>query len=115
MTEKQKKNIATVPQQVLKQLRLVSPNSSKNLLASLAIDLHDLFVVAERHQNQIKELLRLKLPRDKGKFEKLLGRLEVNLLFESNWHLKSLKRRLPRLWDDMSAGERTKKVRQGRH
>jgi hypothetical protein len=49
----------------------------------------------------MKELLRLKFPRDKLKLEKLLGRLEANLLFENNWHLKSLRRRLPQLWKSL--------------
>jgi len=73
MTRKRTKNTPSLPQQILKQLRSVSPKSSKGLLASFAIDLHDLFIVAKMHQSQIRELLRMKFPRDQQKFEKLLG------------------------------------------
>ena len=96
-TSRAKKNIRLV-QEIKKQLEAASPTSAKRLLASFSTDLGDLYFVAEAHQNQMKELLRLKFPRDKQKLEKLLGRLEANLLFENNWHLKSLRRSLPQLW-----------------
>lgn len=56
--------------------------------------------VGERHKKHIEALLRMEFPRDRTKFEKLLGKLEVDLLFENQWHLDSLKRGLPRLVRD---------------
>jgi hypothetical protein len=88
-------------QQIRKELESASPTSSKGLLASLSIDLGDLFFVAQIHQHQMKELLRMKFPRDKRKLKKLLGRLEANLLFENSWHLRSLRHRLPQFWKNL--------------
>jgi len=96
-TSRAKKHIGLV-QAIKKQLEAASPTSAKGLLATLSIDLGDLYFVADTHQQQMKELFRMKFPRDKRKLKKLLGQLEANLLFENNWHLKSLKRRLPQFW-----------------
>ena len=113
MNQKRKKKSVNLIQQILEQLRSASPESSKALTGSIAADLDGLFDFAETHQNQIDELLRMKLPRDKRKFEKLLGHLEANI-FHSNWHLKSLKLLLPRLWKDQTSQGHAGKARRMR-
>ena len=40
---------------------------------------------------------KLKLPQETSKLRELLVDIEVNLLTENDWHLRSLKKRLPRL------------------
>src|SRR5947209_6842614 len=84
----------------MKQLQAGSPKSKSRLVGNLAIDLDDLVEVGDRHKAAITALLTLSLPKDQKKFLHLLANFETDLLFEADFHLKSLKRLLPRLVRD---------------
>ena len=89
----------------MKHLQAGSPKSKARLLGNLAIDLGDLVEVGEKHAIAIKTLLTLSFPKDQEKFLHLLAQFEMNLLFEADFHLKSLKRLLPRfVRDSYSSG-----------
>ena len=85
---------------IMKQLQAGSPKSKSRLVGDLAIDLGDLVEVGDRHKAAIKTLLTSSFPRDHEKFLHLLAMFEVDLLFEADFHLNSLKRLLPRLVRD---------------
>jgi hypothetical protein len=82
---------------IRKQLERASPRASKRLTENFAIDLCDLVYVARMHQAHVNQLLKMRFPKDRTKFRKLLANIEVNLLFENQWHLTSIKRLLPRV------------------
>jgi hypothetical protein len=85
---------------IRKQLERASPHSSKQLTENFAIDLCDLVRVARWHRAHVNQLLKMRFPKDRRKFCKLLANIEVDLLFENQWHLTSMKRLLPRLVRD---------------
>ncbi len=85
---------------IYRQLRKASPRSSRQTTGDLAVDLGDLIFVGRKHQNDVKQLLKMTFPRDRTKFRKLLAQFEVNLLFENQWHLTDIKGLLPRLVRD---------------
>jgi hypothetical protein len=94
---------------IRKQLERASPHSSKQLTEYLAIDLSDLVEAARTHRRHVSHFLKMKFPRDRRKFRKLLAEFEVNLLFHSQWHLADIKRLLPRLVRD-SYGAASRRV-----
>lgn len=85
---------------IREQLERASPRSSKGTVAELAIDIGDLASVGKTHWEHVSQLLKMTFPTDRVAFRKLLAKFEVNLLFENQWHLSSLKRLLPRLVKD---------------
>jgi hypothetical protein len=87
-------------ERIRKQLECAVPHSSKRLTESFAIDLSDLVEVARMHQAHISQFLKMKFPRDRSKFRKILAEFEVNILFHNQWHLADVKRLLPRLVRD---------------
>jgi len=91
------------------QLKRASPHSSERLLADLAVDISDLVRVARMHQSHVKTLLGMKFPRDREKFCNVLALFDVNLLFENQFHVASMKRRLPRLVRDVCNTPKNKK------
>jgi hypothetical protein len=97
--------------EIYSQLRKASPGSSGRTTGGLAVDIGDLLSVGRNHQDHVKQLLEMKFPQDRERFLKLLAGFEVNLLFENQWHLSSLKRLLPRLVRDAyrSSSKRTPK------
>ena len=104
--------------EIYTQLRKASPGSSGQTAGKLAVDIGDLLSVGRNHRDHVMQLLQMKFPQDRERFLKLLARFEVNLLFENQWHLSSLKRLLPRLVRDAyrSSSKRTpKKSRSRRH
>ncbi len=82
------------------QLRKASPHSSGQMTGELAVDIGDLVFVGRNHQNHVNKLLKMRFPRDRERFLKLLAQFDVNLLFENQWHLTDMKRLLPRLVRD---------------
>jgi hypothetical protein len=86
--------------EIQKQLERASPQTPKEAVGELAVDIGDLASVGRAHRGHIAELLRMSFPKDRPAFCKLLAQFEVNLLFENQWHLSSLKRLLPRLVKD---------------
>ena len=65
--------------------------------SSVAVDLADIAAIGQRHNDRIQELLHLDFPRDLKKADSLIARFEVDLLWENQRHLRSLKRELPKL------------------
>ena len=102
-------------QKIMKQIQKASPKSSRALATDLAIDLGDLASVAQKHLAHVRELLRMTIPRDREKFQTLLAQFDVNLLFEGQWHLKDLKRLLPRIIRDVHAASEEGKKRNRRY
>jgi hypothetical protein len=98
-------------QQLCTVLHKASPRSRKNLIASLAVDLGDIWAIGERFRAYLKQVQRMSFPRDGDKFGKLLARLEGDLLWETQYHLTSLERDLPKLHKDMKGGSNTRKGR----
>lgn len=82
---------------IYSQLRKGSPLSSGEITGQLAVDIGDLIYVGRNHQKHVKQLLKMRFPKDGEKFLRLLAQFDVNLLFESQHHLASMKRLLPRL------------------
>lgn len=95
------RHATSLARRLLAQLQAASPKSSPALVSEIAIDLGDLVSVAQNHTSDVRRLLKMTFPKDQGEFQELLARLEVNLLFECEWHLKSLKRSLPKLVHDV--------------
>ena len=87
-------------------LSAISPKSKTKVTSGLAVDLADLEHVGKRHRRVIRTLCRLRLPRDKKQVERALAQIEVNLLFEAQYHLSSIKRLLPIFIADMSKSTR---------
>ena len=87
-------------EKIQKQLEKASPHSAKQTIGNLAIDIGDLTSVGKAHSDHVDQLLAMSFPRDLAAFRKLLAQFEVNLLFENQWHLSSLKRLLPQLVKD---------------
>ena len=87
-------------------LSTISPTSKKSVTSGLALDLTDLEAVGIRQKKLVKTLRNLRLPRDKKKFEWALTRIEGDLLFETQYHLSSIKKLLPILLADMSKSGR---------
>lgn len=67
------------------------------MVSSVAVDLADIAAIGEKHRGRLRDLLRLHFPQDLDKLEDLLVGFDVDLLWENQWHLRSLKRKLPRL------------------
>jgi hypothetical protein len=73
------------------------PNLPKDVVSALAVDLADISEIGERHKEYLRQLLEMRFPEDLGKAETLLVHwIEVELLFHNQFHLKSLKRQLPK-------------------
>jgi len=90
---------------------------SIEILSEVAIDLADIATIGEKHKRRLKELLHLQLPQDLEKLDDLLAGFEVDLLWENEWHLKSLKRGLPKLVRNLNqhlAGARKRAKSQNR-
>lgn len=94
------------------QLQRACPNCSQRITAGIAVDLADIQFVGERLRKNIRELLRLSFPRDKDRLYKTLAReIEVDLLFENNYHLRSLKKLLPEFWSTLDSRSRMNSAR----
>jgi len=96
-----KRNVG-LASRLFKRLKRWSPNSSDRLIAGVAVDLADIWMIGEGHKKQLKEILRLRFPKDRERMLSLLARLEVNLLFENQGHLTSLRELLPKLAKEVS-------------
>lgn len=80
-----------------RRLLELAPTCPVRVASDIAIDLADLSYVATKHREHVKSLL---LPRGhftKAGVGKLLAQIDVNLLWEANYHIKSLRRNLPLL------------------
>jgi hypothetical protein len=88
---------------IRRMLHDACPRCPKQLASSIAIDLADICAIGEKHRKHVKELLSLSLPKGNDRLGTILARIEVNLLFENDYHLRSLKKVLPRLWKKLEA------------
>ncbi len=68
-----------------------------DVVGCVAVDLADIAQIGDNHRVRLKKLLNMKFPRDLEKLEGLLIEFEVDLLVHNQWHLNSLKRRLPKV------------------
>ncbi|MGB2677759.1 MAG: hypothetical protein WAN12_11815 [Candidatus Acidiferrum sp.] len=101
-------------QRIQKQLEKASPRSAKRTIGELAVDIGDLISVGRAHWDHVNQLLKMSFPKDRTAFRKLLAQFDVNLLFENQWHLSSLKRLLPRLVRDAYRSSNESKIRRAR-
>lgn len=97
---------------IRKLLQRACPGCPEQLASGMAIDLTDILFIGERHKKHVQELLRFSFPRDKARFSTLLARdVEVDLLFENEYHLRSLKKLLPRFWKTLDSGSRKNRAK----
>lgn len=83
---------------LFRQLRESCPSLSERTAGAVATDLADIRDIAQCHEYFIREFLKLQFPKDARRLEGLLIRwIDVELLFHCQWHLKSLRRRLPKV------------------
>jgi hypothetical protein len=75
-------------------LQAAAPRCHPDVVSAIAVDLADLARVAAKHQQHVRKLLTSK--RRSG-LERVLAQIDVNLLFEANYHVKSLRKNLPKL------------------
>lgn len=66
-------------------------------LSSVAVDVADIVAIGERLRSKLRDLLKLRFPRDLEKLENLIVEFKIDLLWENQWHLNSLKQELPKL------------------
>lgn len=93
---KLKKHVALAGK-LRRRLLELAPTCPVRVASDIAIDLADLSYVATKHSEHVKSLL---LPRGhftKAGVGKLLAQIDVNLLWEANYHIKSLRKNLPLL------------------
>ena len=70
---------------------------SKEIASSIAVDFADIATIGQKHRALLDQLLRLRFPRNLEQLEDLLISAQVDLLWENDWHLKSLKRNIPKM------------------
>jgi hypothetical protein len=63
-----------------KVLAAASPKSKADLISGIAVDLADFWEIAVEHQRRIKQLTKLRYPRDRQQFIALLYEFEIRLL-----------------------------------
>jgi len=97
---------ATCIREKLTEASLVSEDTA----SSIAVDFADIAAIGERHRALIDQLLRLRFPRDLRKLESLLIKAQVDLLWENDWHLKSLKHQLPKILRSLNKRLRSRKA-----
>jgi hypothetical protein len=82
------------------ELRLLfqelAPKCPVKVASAIAVDLADLSDVASEHKKHVRQFLRLAQSARKERVGTLLAEIDVNLLFHADWHLKSLKKNLPK-------------------
>jgi hypothetical protein len=83
---------------------------SEGIASNIAVDFADIASVGERHRSLLAHLQRLRLPNDLNKLEDLLISAQINLLCENDWHLKSLKKNLPKLLRSLNRRLRQQKT-----
>ena len=91
-----KKHVA-LADKLRRRLLELAPSCPARVASAIAVDLADLSYVATKHSEHLKSLL---LPRGhftKAGIGKLMAQIDVNLLWEANYHIKSLRRNLPLL------------------
>ncbi|HXG20691.1 MAG TPA: hypothetical protein VNN62_16650 [Methylomirabilota bacterium] len=87
-------------------LRKICRGVPQSVISSIAVDLADLYTIGITHRRNLRRLVKLRGPQDSDELLDLLVKFDVSLLFEAQYHLRSLKRLLPRLEKSL-----TKKVR----
>lgn len=100
-------------ERILYQIKAASPRLSRETVGTFTADLNDLNDVARRHKKYVQRFLRLKLPRDKRRLEKLLAQIEVNAT-EGLWHSRSMVRNMPKLWNAISPNESSNATRKAK-
>jgi hypothetical protein len=79
------------------------PNLPQHVVSALAVDLADVSEIGIRHDKYLQQLLKMRFPEDLDKAETLLIHwIDVELLFHNQYHLKSLKRQLPKALREIS-------------
>ena len=85
-----------------KVLMAASPESSKNLISGIAVDLADFWEIGDEHRRRIKQLLSMQFPKDKKRFEDMLYDFEIRLVIHAEWHAKHLKKFLAAFKKDLT-------------
>ncbi len=102
----------TLARKLYHVLSLASPRSSQTLISNMAVDLADIWKIGESHRRDVKKLMRMRFPRDREQLRTLLIKdIDLNLLFENQYHLTSLKKCLPKLLKDMNESKHRSKKR----
>ena len=83
-----------------------SPESSKNLINGIAVDLADFCEIGDEHRRRIKQLLSMQFPKDKKRFEHMLYDFEIRLVLHAEWHAKHLKKFLAAFRKDLTIKRR---------
>ena|SRR5260221_7438883 len=81
-----------------------------DIASNIAVDFADIAAIGEKHRALIVQLLHLRFPRDLRKLESLLIKAQVDLLWENDWHLKSLKHQLPKILRSLNKRLRSRKA-----
>ncbi len=84
-----------------KVLAAASPKSTRYLISGIAVDLADFWEIAIEHERRVKELSRMRFPRDRKRFVEMLYEFEIRLVMHADWHARYLKRRLTKLKRDL--------------
>src|SRR5579859_1321423 len=84
-----------------KALSAASPNSKGDLISGIAVDLADFWEIAGEHQQRVRELAKMRFPKDQERFIDMLYEFEIRLLMHAQWHVKRLKPRLTRIKRDL--------------
>jgi hypothetical protein len=82
-------------------LGAASPQSTVNLIGGIAVDLADFWGIGEEHKLRVKELLEMRFPKDRKRFEDMLYEFEIGLVMHAEWHAKHLRRRLEKMKKDL--------------
>jgi hypothetical protein len=78
-------------------LQAVAPSCPVEVASAVAVDLADLESVGSKHRRHVNKIVKLAGPRTNSQLADVLVEVEVNLLFEAQFHLSSLKTNLPNL------------------
>jgi len=93
-------------------LSSASPTSSKRLIDAIAIDLGDLWAAGREHGSFLDGILRMNPVRNRERIASCLISGTTAITSEMDWHLRSLKRCVPKLLNDLDSGSR-RRVRPG--
>lgn len=92
-----KQNVA-LAMKINKRLHLLFPELSPETISASAIDLADIWKIGKSHDYYLQQFFKTSVTKNPDKFESLLITwIEVELLYHCQWHLRSLKRNLPKL------------------
>ncbi len=113
------------PDPIIRQCRLLAsklrrkltaalPRSSPDLVSQVSVDLADFWEIGEQLRHAIRKILAMRFPRDTKRLERVLTRLYyTDLLAHLPYHVSSLKRRVPKVLDEIEKHSGHKKGKAG--